>query len=142
MAESIELEIISSNEVFLRSEVRDLFIPAFLGEAGIKSHHLPYLSLLKAGEISYLDLSGIRHFLYGSEGFLEVRDNRITLILDAIERGEDFSEERLQAELAESDRRIKSSFQGAITPEDLQQELERQKELRLKLAMRRKMGKK
>jgi F-type H+-transporting ATPase subunit epsilon len=142
MAESIELEIISSNEVFLRSEVRDLFIPAFLGEAGIKSHHLPYLSLLKAGEMSYLDLSGVRHFLYSGEGFLEVRDDRITLILDAIERGEDFCGEDLQREMAESEKKVKSSFQGAITPAELQQELERQKELRLKLAMCRKMEKK
>jgi F-type H+-transporting ATPase subunit epsilon len=142
MPESIELEIISSNEVILRREVRDLFIPAFLGEAGIKSHHLPYLTLLKAGEISYLDLAGIRHFLYSGEGFLEVRDNRVTLIIDVVERGEDFREEELQRELAASEKRVKSSFQGAITPIELQAELGRQRELRLKLAICKKMGKK
>ena len=142
MAETIELEILSFNEVFLRSEIRDLYIPAFLGEAGIKSHHLPYLSLLKAGEISYLDLAGVRHFLYSGEGFLEARNNRITLIIDAIERGEDFSEDELQKELKDSEERIKSSFQGAITPLELQAELQRQKELRLKLELCKKMGKK
>ena len=86
MAETIELEIISFQEVTLRSEIKDLYIPAFLGEAGIKSHHLPYLSLLKAGEISYLDLAGVRHYLYSGEGFLEVKDDRITLIIDTFER--------------------------------------------------------
>jgi F-type H+-transporting ATPase subunit epsilon len=135
MAGAIELEIINAREVVLRVEIKDLYIPAFLGEAGVLSHHLPYLSLLKAGEISYLDLDGERHFLYSGEGFLEVRDDRITLILDAFERGEDLREETLQKQLRETEARIQSSFQGAITPAELQLELARQKELRLKLAI-------
>lgn len=142
MAETIELEIISFQEVFLRSEIKDLYIPAFLGEAGVKSDHLPYLSLLKAGEISYLDLDGVRHYLYSGEGFLELRDNRITLIIDAIERGEDFKAEELQEKLLASEMMIKSSFQGAITPLELQEELARQKELRIKLDICRKQSKK
>jgi len=141
MAETIELEIISFHEVTLRKEIKDLYIPAFLGEAGVKSHHLPYLSLLTSGEISYLDLDGIRHYLYSSEGFLEVKDNRITLIIDTIERGEDFREEELQKELSASEKRIKSSFQGVITPLELQEELARQKELRLKLDICKKLKK-
>ena len=142
MAETIELEIISFHEVTLRSEIKDLYIPAFLGEAGVKSHHLPYLSLLKAGEISYLDLAGVRHYLYSGEGFLEVKDNRITLIIDAIERGEDMKAEELQEKLAASEMKIKSSFQGTITPPELQEELSRQKELRLKLDICKKILKK
>jgi F-type H+-transporting ATPase subunit epsilon len=139
MADAIELEIISSSEVVLRAEIKDLYIPAFLGEAGVLSHHLPYLSLLKAGEISYLDMDGERHFLYSGEGFMEVRDNRVTLIIDTFERGEDLREEILQKQLQESDARIRSSFQGAITPAELQLELARQQELLLKLAIRKKI---
>ncbi|MCJ7524658.1 MAG: F0F1 ATP synthase subunit epsilon, partial [Candidatus Aminicenantes bacterium] len=103
--------------------------------AGVLSHHLPYLSMLKAGEISYLDLDGTRHYLYSGEGFLEVRDNRITLIIDVFERGEDLMEEDLQKQMQEAEKLIKSSFQGAITPSELQVELLRQRELRLKLAI-------
>jgi F-type H+-transporting ATPase subunit epsilon len=139
MADAIELEIISSSEVVLRAEIKDLYIPAFLGEAGVLSHHLPYLSLLKAGEISYLDMDGERHFLYSGEGFMEVRDNRVTLIIDTFERGEDLREEILQKQLQEADARIRSSFQGAITPAELQLELARQQELLLKLAIRKKI---
>ncbi|MBN2398938.1 MAG: F0F1 ATP synthase subunit epsilon [Candidatus Aminicenantes bacterium] len=142
MAETIELEIISFREVFLRSEIKDLYIPAFWGEAGVKSNHLPYLSQLKPGEISYLDMAGVRHYLYSGEGFLEVRDNHITLIIDTIERGEDFNAEELKKKLAASDDRVKSSFQGAITPLELKEELARQKELRLKLDICKKSAKK
>jgi F-type H+-transporting ATPase subunit epsilon len=142
MADAIELEIITAHEVVLRAEIKDLYIPAFLGEAGVLSHHLPYLSLLKAGEISYLDLAGERHFLYSGEGFLEVRDDRIALIIDTFEYGEDLKEEALQQQLQETAARIQSSFQGAITPDQLQLELARQKELQLKLAISRKIKKK
>ena len=135
MADPIELEIITANEVVLRTAIKDLYIPAFLGEAGVLSHHLPYLSLLTAGEISYLDLDGTRHYLFSGPGFLEVRDNRIALIIDAFVRGEDLRGEDLQKQMQETEALIKSSFRGAISPAELQDQLARQKELRLKLAI-------
>ncbi len=135
MAGTIDLEIITSSEVVLRAEIQDLYIPAFLGEAGVLSHHLPYLTLLKAGEISYLDPAGTRHFLYSGEGFLEVRDDRIALIIDDFVRGEDLREDELKKRLLETEARIRSSFKGAITPVELQVELARQRELQLKLAI-------
>ncbi|MCX6554004.1 MAG: F0F1 ATP synthase subunit epsilon [Candidatus Aminicenantes bacterium] len=142
MADTIELEIISFREISLRSEIRDLYIPVFFGEAGIKSHHLPYLALLKAGEISYLDLDGVRHYLYSGEGFMEVNDDRITLIIDAFERGENFREADLQEQLSDSEKKVKSPPQGALAALELQQELDRQKELRIKLEICKKQGKK
>ena len=139
MAQAIELEIITSREVALRTEIQDLYIPAFLGEAGVLSHHLPYLTLLKAGEISYLDPTGTRHYLYSGEGFLEVRDDRIALIIEDFVRGEDLREEELRKSLQQAEARIQSSFKGAITPDELQVELARQRELQLKLAICKKM---
>ncbi|MCU0276230.1 MAG: F0F1 ATP synthase subunit epsilon [Acidobacteria bacterium] len=139
MPGTIELEIITSREVVLRAEIQDLYIPAFLGEAGVLSHHLPYLTLLKSGEISYLDASGTRHFLYSGEGFLEVRDDRVALIIDDFERGEDLRPEDLRNKLLEAEARIQSSFKGAISPDELQVQLALQRELQLKLAICKKM---
>ena len=135
MAGALQLEIITSREVALRADVQDLYIPAYLGEAGVLSHHLPYLTLLKAGEISYLDTSGARHYLYSGEGFLEVRDDRVALIIDDFVRGEDLDEEELRRRLQETEARIQSSFKGAITPEELQVELVQQREIQAKLAI-------
>jgi F-type H+-transporting ATPase subunit epsilon len=139
MAGTIELEIITAREVALRAEIRDLYIPAFLGEAGVLSHHLPYITLLKAGELSYLDLEGKRHYLWSGEGFLEVRDDRLALIIDEFVRGEDLDEEGLRRRLQETEARIQSSFRGAISPDELQVELGLQRELQAKLAICRKI---
>lgn len=135
----IQLEILTASEVVLRAEIQDLYIPAFLGEAGVLSHHLPYLSLIKAGEISYLDAAGQRHYLYGGPGFLEVRDDRVALILDGFVRGEDLDGDDLRRRLQETEARVRSSFQAAITPDQLQAELALQRELQAKLAIRGKM---
>jgi len=135
MAATIELEIITSHEVVLRVAIQDLYIPAFLGEAGVLSRHLPYLTLLKPGEISYLDAAGTRHYLYSGEGFLEVRDDRVALIIDEFVRCQDLREEDLQKRLRETEARIQSSFKGAITPDELQVQLALQRELQLKLAI-------
>lgn len=139
MAGAIELEILTAREVVLRAEVRDLYIPAFLGEAGVLSRHLPYLTLLHGGEASYLDAAGARHYLYCGPGFLEVRDDRIAMIVDDLVRGEDLREEELASDLRASAERIRSSFQGAIGPEELQAELARQRRLQDQLAICRKM---
>ncbi len=135
MAAALDLEIVTPEAVVLRDRAVDFYIPAFYGEAGILSHHLPYISVLKTGEISYLDLAGRRHYFFITNGFLEVRDNRIVVIADRFERGEELKPEELQAQLAETEALIQSSFAGKITPEQLEKELERQLQLRLKLAI-------
>jgi F0F1-type ATP synthase epsilon subunit len=64
-----------------------------------------------------------------------VRDDRIALIIDDFVRGEDLSEDELKKRLLETEARISSSFKGAITPDELQVELARLRELQLKLAI-------
>jgi hypothetical protein len=54
-------------------------------------------------------------------------------------RGEDLREEDLRKRLQETEARIQSSFKGAITPDELQTELARQRQLQLQLAICKKM---
>ncbi len=68
-----------------------------------------------------------------------MRDDRVALIIDDFVRGEDLREDDLQKRLQETEARIQSSFKGAITPDELQVELARQRELQLKLAICRKI---
>jgi len=135
MAEIIELEVITPAGFSLKSQIQDLYIPAFYGEAGILSNHLPYVSVLNTGEVSFLELSGKRHYLFIKEGFLEVRNNRIIIVADGVIRGEELPISELERRLAESEQRVKSAFSGQITPEQLEQELVEQRVIRLQLAI-------
>jgi len=139
MSGEIDLEVVASTAVLLRDKIKDLYIPAYYGEAGVLSHHLPYLSILKTGEISYLDLADNRHYFFIEGGFMEVKGDKIVLIVDALEWGDELDGEALQTQLAETQTRIQSSFTGGITPEELAKELDKQRILSLKLDIVRKV---
>lgn len=125
----INLEIITPEETVVKSEILDLYIPAFYGKAGILSNHLPYISLLKSGEISYEDLSKKEHYLYIENGFLEVKGNNITIISDKVIKSEDLNRDEIERELSEVDSKIKSASRGEINAEELKLLLEENKKL-------------
>jgi ATP synthase F1 epsilon subunit len=133
MADFIELEVVSSNRVILeKTEIKELYIPAFRGEAGILENHLPYISLLSMGEVSYLDPRDRRHYLYIEDGFVESADNRIAIVSDTVVPGEELDAEAIPAKLTAIRARIKSSLKGEISAEELAVALEEEKRLNIK----------
>ncbi len=142
MDKPIELEFISSTADVYKTGIKELYIPAYLGKAGVLENHLPYLTLLKAGEIYYRDMSGKNHYLYIRDGFLEVQDNKITLISDSIERGEEMDRAQIEARLKEINDTIKASLSlaGGIHPDILDKALQDQKVYKTKLEIIGKIG--
>jgi len=129
MSDIINLEIITPEETVVKSEILDLYIPAFYGKAGILSNHLPYISLLKFGEVSYDDTEGKSHYLYIENGFLEVNENNISIISDKVIRGEEIDKINVKARLAEIEKKIKSASSGEIGSEELKMLLEENRKL-------------
>jgi len=141
MAVPISLEVITATETAVRENIIELYIPAYYGEAGILENHLPYISILKFGEVSYRDTGGKTHYLYIENGFLEVRDNRIVIISDLTVRSDDLDPVAVRDALEEINRKIKSAASGAITAGELQIELIEQKKLEAKSQIIKKIGK-
>ena len=131
----MQLEIVSSTADVFKTKIKELYVPAHLGKAGILENHLPYLSLIDTGELYYKDQNNKNHYLYITDGFLEVLDNKIVVISDSIERGEDFDKKEIETKLQELDKIIKasSSLEAGITPDDLLKALADQKEYNTKL---------
>lgn len=139
MADSIHLEIITATEPPIKASIKQVYIPAYLGKAGVLEDHKPYISLLKPGEVFYTDIMNKNFYLYIREGFMEVLDNRIVIITDALEKGESLNKEELEQKLAEIGSRIQSLTKKEMAddelkkaPEELAKALEAQKELRIK----------
>ena len=93
MADNIELEIVTSTDMSLKTVVKEVYIPAFFGRAGVLTNHLPYISLLQYGEISYEDLNAQKQYLFVEHGFVEVLDNKIVIMSDLIEKGENLKKQ-------------------------------------------------
>lgn len=148
MADSIHLEIITATEPPIKASIKQVYIPAFLGKAGVLEDHKPYISLLKPGEVFYTDIMNENFYLYIREGFMEVIDNRIIIITDALEKGESLNKEELEQKLAELGTRIQSLTKKEMTddelkkaPEELAKALETQKELKIKQEIAQKIEK-
>jgi len=137
----MELEVVSASGQTLRCKIKNLYIPAFLGKAGILEHHLPYISILNYGEVSYMDLNDQSHYLYIEGGVIEVNDNEIVIITDLIEKGEDIVKAEVEAKLKELSQQIESSKKGAISPEELDQALIQELKFKIKSEITKKLAK-
>ncbi|MEN8223486.1 MAG: ATP synthase F1 subunit epsilon [Acidobacteriota bacterium] len=132
MADPIELEVITATETAVKESILELYIPAYYGEAGILANHLPYISILKFGEISYLDLEKKNHYLYIENGFMEVRNNRIVIISDLTLKGENIDQNDTDSALEEINKKIRSASEGDITAAELKTAIIEQKKLTAK----------
>jgi len=150
MADTIHLEIVTAAEPAIKASIKQLYLPAYLGKAGVLEDHKPYITLIKPGEISYTDIRDKNHYLYIREGFMEVNDNRIVIISDAVERGETFNKEEIEKKLSELDNTIKASIklEEGMTeeemkkmPDELAQAVEEQTEFQTKLKIIQKIEK-
>lgn len=148
MADTIQLEIVTAAEPAIKASIKQLYIPAYLGKAGVLEDHKPYISLLKPGEIFYTDVYDKNYYFYIREGFMEVNDNKIVIISDTVEKGEKLVREEIEKKLAELEKTINASLklvEGMTEeemkklPDELAKALEVQKEFETKLKIIQKM---
>lgn len=142
MPETIELEVITSTNVVVKASITELYIPAYYGQAGILEHHLPYVSILRTGEIAYRDTQGITHYLFVYDGFMKTLGNKITIISDGVEMKEDLDKSEIESRYSELNQKIKAASRGDITADELDQALTEQKEIKIKLDMLKKIERK
>lgn len=96
MFSSVQLKIITQERRVYEADVDQVTLPTAMGEITILPHHIPLLSILKAGEIV------IKHrdqeiFLVISGGFVEIHfPNQITILADTAEHAEEIDEKRAQ----------------------------------------------
>ena len=79
----------------LEEEVDMIEAPGSLGEFGVLPGHVAFLTTLRHGEIRLL-ADGRTRFVATSGGFAEVVDNKVTLLLDTAEFGEEIDLARAQ----------------------------------------------
>lgn len=101
----MQLDIITAEKVAYSGEVEALLAPGIEGELGILPHHAPLMTMLQPGELM-VRKDGQETFLAVTGGFLEVMENRVSILADAAERSEDIDEERAQAAVKSAQERI------------------------------------
>lgn len=133
MTDLVELEIVTAHRVLVRTQARDVYVPAAGGRAGILHHHLPYTALLGMGAVSYTDAAGKQHALFLRGGLVETLENRVVILTERVLTAAELDAKVLAQEMAAVKETIKGAARGETSPEELEKALEMQRELAVKL---------
>src|SRR6476619_3386068 len=118
MADKIQLEVVTPERRLLAEPVDMVTVPGLGGELGILPGHTPLISQLQTGVLSYVQ-DGRTQQLHVSGGFVEVTDDRVSVLADLAERPEE-----IDAAKARQDReRLEKSLNSWTgSEEDLEKE--------------------
>jgi F-type H+-transporting ATPase subunit epsilon len=84
----LHFEITTPERVVLSTEADSVTIPAIEGEVTILPEHIPLFTRIKPGEIKFKN-SNKEEFLAVTEGFLEVLNDRVTILTSFAVRDEE-----------------------------------------------------
>lgn len=93
MAEKIQLEVVTPERRVLAETVDMVTVPGLGGELGILPGHTPLISQLQTGVLTYLH-DGKSFSLHVSGGFVEVRDDHVSVLAEVAERPEEIDAAR------------------------------------------------
>ena len=92
----MHFKIVTPERVLLETETDSVTLPTQMGEITVLPGHIPLVSNLESGELSY-SYQGKRGFFAISGGVLEVKkDNEIVILADTAEAGHEIDEKRAQ----------------------------------------------
>jgi F-type H+-transporting ATPase subunit epsilon len=95
----------AEREVFVQSEVDEVVIPGIEGELTVLPEHAPLLTMIKPGVI-LIRKSGEEIDMAITGGFLEVRNDRVTILADAAERAEEIDAVRAEEARRRAERQL------------------------------------
>ena len=133
----LKLVVVTAEGESYSGEVDMVVAPGEVGEFTVLPSHARLISTLSPGILRY-DQGGVSKSLALTGGFLEVADNRVTVLADAAERDDDIDLERAEAALAKAQERIDSE-PGSVDLEQAMASLRRAR-VRVNLGRRRDRG--
>ena len=94
MANKIQVDIVTPGSTILSDHYNMVVVRTLDGEIGILSDHLPLISALQEWPVKLKKDDGQIQYVSVSGGFMEVRDNKVTILATAAERPENIDEQR------------------------------------------------
>ena len=102
---TMQFEMVTAERLLFSGEVDSLVAPGTAGELGILPHHAPLLTTLRPGELRIMQ-GGQERAMAVTGGFLEVLDNRVTVLADAAEEADEIVLERAEEAIHRAEERI------------------------------------
>ena len=117
----LSLEIVTPEQRVLTVQCDEVQLPGSEGGFGVRPGHTPLVAALAAGELAYLT-SGARHRYAVGEGFAEVSNDRVRVLVEEAIRAEELDAAAVASDLADRTRKLEG-----MKPDDPAYDLERAK---------------
>jgi F-type H+-transporting ATPase subunit epsilon len=103
----LKLEIITPERTLLQQDVDEVQIPSLNGEIGILPGHTPLISQLAASGLLKYRNEGKQGQMVVGKGFVEVNDDKVTLLASLAESPKEIDLEIARRELASAEQSLK-----------------------------------
>lgn len=113
---NLQLEIITPLKSILKEEVDEIIAPTQEGEITILPKHVNLVTKIKAGEMT-IKRSGKPTYFAITGGFLEIADNKVTILADYAVRAEDIE----MAKAKEAEARAKDRMAQKVSGREFAQ---------------------
>ena len=107
----MRVSIITPERVAQETQAEAVFVPAWDGEMGILQNHLPVLAQLKPGEVRIQSEAGTDSFAI-SGGFIEVRNNHISIFAETAEAAQEIDVERARQAAEKAKQQLQAQGKG------------------------------
>ncbi len=93
MAHTIQVDVVSAEELIFSGQAEFVILPGIMGELGIYPRHAPLLTQIKPGALR-IKMPGQAEdeLVFVQGGFLEVQPNQVTVLADTAIRAKDLDE--------------------------------------------------
>ena len=102
----ILLEVVTPTRLLVSEEVTEVVAPGSEGYFGVLPGHIPFLSTLSIGELTYWAGREERH-LSVAWGYVEVRPGKVVVLAEAAERASDIDVGRAEAARGRAEERLR-----------------------------------
>ena len=111
----LHVEITTAERSVFSGDVQLVLAPGAEGQLGILPSHASLMTMLEPGEL-VLHREGEDLYMAVTGGFLEVAENRVTILADACERAEEIDEARALEAQRRAQERIKAHTPNVDLP--------------------------
>jgi len=102
------LEIIAPDRVVFTGEVTSFSAPGIEGGFQVLVDHAPFLSSLGLGQIKVKNKEGVDILFSANGGFVEVRGNKVVVLVESAERADQIDVDRAKAAQGRAEKRLQN----------------------------------
>jgi F-type H+-transporting ATPase subunit epsilon len=106
MENKLRLEIVTPYGLIFSGEVEEVVASGSEGEFGVLPNHIPFITTLKIGMLTYKKGNETGYFFVNS-GYAEVGPDKVLILADSAEKSEDIDIERAKVAIKRAEERLK-----------------------------------